>query len=388
MLSPAVALVAAGLLALGGTSPAPSQKGRAVSDVDDVANPRPGGGWVSDVANLLRPEAERQINARLDALERDLGTEIAVVTVPDVRGTPKDFATALFNHWGIGKRALANGVLVLIVRQRRRVEIETGYGLEASLPDAWLGQMQVTEMVPRLRRQDYAGGIVAALTAIEERLRAGASTSGSSAASASQELLPAVAVPPVAQAARPQVFPTAPLALAGLAAAAVLSIALLIRRRRRTCRACHVPMARLTGVTEQAHLDEGQRVETKLGSVRHSVYRCQHCQEVRHFRWVRWFSGVASCDRCRCRARVTRRETVQLATVFHGGIVQIESKCAHCGDVRIERVHTPATPLPAVHSSATSSFSDGGSSGLSGGGSSVGSFGGGDSGGGGAGSSY
>ncbi|NLC57662.1 MAG: hypothetical protein GX774_12555, partial [Armatimonadetes bacterium] len=42
---------------------------------------------------------------------------------------PKQFATALFNRWGIGKKGKDNGVLVLLVMEARRVEVETGYGI-------------------------------------------------------------------------------------------------------------------------------------------------------------------------------------------------------------------------------------------------------------------
>src|SRR4051794_35522876 len=112
--------------------------------VADVPNPRPGGGWVSDVAGALDPDQERALNDELSALDRDLGVEVAVVTVDSVDGeTPKSFATPLFQRWGIGKAGADNGVLVLLVLGTERdVEIEPGYGLEGLLTDAWLWRME------------------------------------------------------------------------------------------------------------------------------------------------------------------------------------------------------------------------------------------------------
>ncbi|MBM3266859.1 MAG: TPM domain-containing protein, partial [Candidatus Sericytochromatia bacterium] len=139
--------------------------------VGDVANPRSRGSWIADEAGVIPEAAEVELNRRIDSLDRDLGVEIAVVTVPEVDTTPKEFATALFNRWGVGKRRADNGLLVLLVRDRRRLEMETGYGLEPILPDGWLGGMQQKKMVPRFKAGDFGGGLVAGVEAVESKLR-------------------------------------------------------------------------------------------------------------------------------------------------------------------------------------------------------------------------
>jgi uncharacterized protein len=72
--------------------------------------------------------------------------------------TPKEYATELFNRWGVGKREADNGVLLLVSLGDRRVEIETGYGMEAILPDAVAGEILDTAVVPRFRAGDIPGG--------------------------------------------------------------------------------------------------------------------------------------------------------------------------------------------------------------------------------------
>lgn len=101
-----------------------------------VPNPRVDNlGWVSDPAGAIRAR-QADINALIDEFERQTGVEIAVVVLPSIgQLNAKEFATALFNHWGIGKQEPDNGILVLQVLDQRRVEIETGYGVEGSLPD-------------------------------------------------------------------------------------------------------------------------------------------------------------------------------------------------------------------------------------------------------------
>lgn len=132
--------------------------------VRDVPNPRQSnGGWVSDVAGILGQDTETSINGMIDALQRHDGSEMMVVTVPDTSGSssPKTFASELFNTFKIGKKGVDNGVLMLISKSDRRVEIETGYGMEERLPDARVGAIINTAMLPRFKEGDFDGGTLA-----------------------------------------------------------------------------------------------------------------------------------------------------------------------------------------------------------------------------------
>jgi uncharacterized protein len=132
--------------------------------VQDLPNPRQVyGGWVTDQAEILKPETETQLNQMLDRLEAKNGAEMAVVTVPETApaASPKEFATKLFNYWGIGKKGKDNGVLFLISVKDRRVEIETGYGVEGILPDAKVGNIIETQITPRFKQRDFDGGTLA-----------------------------------------------------------------------------------------------------------------------------------------------------------------------------------------------------------------------------------
>lgn len=132
--------------------------------VEQVPNPRQtNGGWVTDMADILSPNAEAELNQTIANLEAKNGSEIAVVTVPETApsATTKQFATTLFNRWGIGKADKNNGVLVLISQSDRRVEIETGYGLQAILPNAKVSDIIQQEMTPKFKQGDYNGGTIA-----------------------------------------------------------------------------------------------------------------------------------------------------------------------------------------------------------------------------------
>lgn len=138
--------------------------------VQDVPNPQEQyiRGWVTDMANLLDPNTKLRLNQIISKLERQNGTEIAVVTVPETApaATSKEFATKLFKAWGIGKQGINNGVLILISKNDRRVEIETGYGIEKILPNARVGEIINKEIIPCFKQNNYSGGTLAGTLAL------------------------------------------------------------------------------------------------------------------------------------------------------------------------------------------------------------------------------
>ncbi len=138
-------------------------------DVKDVPNPRRiNGTWVTDMAQMLDEPTQAQLNSMISQLEQKNGTEIAVVTVPETApaASPKEFTTALFNYWGIGKKGKDNGVLFLISKGDRRVEIETGYAIEPILPDAKVGNMINSQITPKFKQGDFKGGTLAGTKAL------------------------------------------------------------------------------------------------------------------------------------------------------------------------------------------------------------------------------
>ena len=141
--------------------------------VDEVPNPRQkNGAWVTDMVDMLSPQAETKLNQMISELENKNGTEIAVVTVPTTKpsATPKQFTTKLFNTWGIGKKGKDNGVLFLVSKGDRRTEIETGYGIESILTDAKVGVILRKQVTPQFKKGKFEAGIVAGTEALIKKL--------------------------------------------------------------------------------------------------------------------------------------------------------------------------------------------------------------------------
>ena len=128
--------------------------------------------YVSDPDRVLAPGTVPALNARLDSLDRSGRAHIDVVLVRSIgEAVPKTAATALFNKWKIGSKATNNGLLMLLVLDQRRVEFETGYGLEADLPDIICYRIQQRYMVEAARAGDYDLAVQQGVAALIGRLR-------------------------------------------------------------------------------------------------------------------------------------------------------------------------------------------------------------------------
>jgi uncharacterized protein len=126
-------------------------------------------GRVNDLANVLSPQAQRDIDARLQAYERATGHQLAVLIVPTLDGDPiEDFTIRVVEAWKLGRKGVYDGVLIFIALQEKQARIEVGYGLEGDLPDITAGRIVRDVMVPAFRGGDYALGISRGIATIAQ----------------------------------------------------------------------------------------------------------------------------------------------------------------------------------------------------------------------------
>jgi len=155
-------------------------------------------GRINDYAGMIQPDKARELEGRLADFERDTGHQVAVLTIPSLKGDAlEDFSIRVAEAWKIGQKGFDNGAILLIVRDDHKLRIEVGYGLEGVLPDAIANRIISEIIVPRFRENDYSGGIEAGVNAIlqvtkGEPLPERARTSTRSNASRASSLLTAL----------------------------------------------------------------------------------------------------------------------------------------------------------------------------------------------------
>src|SRR5688572_28062250 len=124
-------------------------------------------GRIVDNAEILSAATVQKLTADLKSHEERTTNQVAVLTVKSLEGeSVEDFAVRVFEQWKLGQKGKDNGVLVVVAPQDRRMRIEVGYGLEGTLTDAAAARIIRDRMTPRLKDNDYDGGIAHGVAAI------------------------------------------------------------------------------------------------------------------------------------------------------------------------------------------------------------------------------
>lgn len=135
-------------------------------------------GFVVDAANVLSPETEAALTAKLSALQRDTKRQLIVATVPDTQGYPiEDYGYRLGRSWGVGLKEVDNGAILFVApgnpAGQRGPRLEVGRGLEPILTDAFSESVSESLMTPILKQSgDINRAMTVGADAVIAQLRA------------------------------------------------------------------------------------------------------------------------------------------------------------------------------------------------------------------------
>ena len=383
--------------------------------------------YVSNPDSILSPLAEANINRALASLRGATTAEASFVIVDDIDSdSPDDFATELFRLWGLGDKKKDNGLLVLVVKDRRKIVIRTGYGLEGVLPDIKAGRLIRHDFAPHASAGDFdaaSEAIVSHITDILSESEAAGEIRAYDEATDGDlewaELLKAMLIylaisaltavllclyivyrfhGPLKrldeidryrrlEAMRPVVLAVTVFGF-GLPVAAYLLLRHYMKATRnhpRRCPNCGETMRKLDEQADNAYLTPSQDAEEHLNSVDYDVWLCSNCGETDIIPYINRNVPYTPCPYCMSRAcRHVGDRIIVPPTSRQEGRGAKTFKCMHCGK-RHEVPYAIAKSAPTV---IVPMGGGGHGGGFGGGGFSGGSFGGGSTGGGGASGSW
>lgn len=119
---------------------------------------------VNDFLDILTPAQEEALEKKLVAYDDSTSNQVAVITIGDIGDYDVvEFAAELGRKWGVGGKDYNNGVVLLILidkqRNKRKVAIATGYGLEGAIPDYTTKEIIETEILPNFKASDIYRGL-------------------------------------------------------------------------------------------------------------------------------------------------------------------------------------------------------------------------------------
>jgi uncharacterized protein len=116
---------------------------------------------VTDQARLLNSQVKEILNLALINLHESAGSQIAVLTLPTIgQNSVEQIAIKIVDQWKLGDTRKDNGILVLLIADRKEVRIEVGQGVEGDLPDAIAKRIIDAEMIPYFQEGNYSQGIL------------------------------------------------------------------------------------------------------------------------------------------------------------------------------------------------------------------------------------
>ncbi len=115
---------------------------------------------VTDLTGSLASADEAKIESRLKDFEAKKGAQIAVLLVDTTQPEPVfDYATRVFTEWKLGRKGVDDGVLFVVAKSDRKMQILTGPGISGVMTDAISKRIIIEIVSPKFRSGDFAGGI-------------------------------------------------------------------------------------------------------------------------------------------------------------------------------------------------------------------------------------
>lgn len=340
--------------------------------------------FVANPDGILSAQAVEQLNEMMAQMRMQLTVEPMVVAVDDITDPDdyQEFATELFERWGLGKSDLDNGLLVLMVKNRREVVIRPGYGLEGVLPDITCGRILREVFFPAARDGDYDGAMLGTMGIIDNILsdpvaaeeyrskEADADAQGSAEDDLDAFMLYlgcAVALALImlalflmrlsslkgksdyekykAMSSWQSIYLA--LTAAGLFIPLIATVPLILRLNRwrnkpRTCPHCSTKMYKVDEVHDNDYLTPSQDLEERIGSVDYDVWLCPKCGETDILAYTLPSSTYTECDKCHARTmRPLGYRVVRRPTQNQNGLAVKEYECLNCHNHRQDNIDLP-----------------------------------------------
>ena len=135
-------------------------------------------GYVSDHAKVLEEDWRARIRSVAQDLERKTGVEMVIVTVPTVKPfrSANEYATAIYEKWGIGSAQQEHGILVLVAVEERQAALTLGRQMLPVITPSVMTQIGGEYLHPSIERGHFGEALyrtAVALASHSQEVRVG-----------------------------------------------------------------------------------------------------------------------------------------------------------------------------------------------------------------------
>lgn len=122
---------------------------------------------VNDYTGTLSAAQLQALESKLVAFDDSTSTQIAIAIIKSAGEYDiNEYALGLGRAWGVGGAKTNNGLMIVVAIGDRKIAMQTGYGLEGSLPDIITKRIIDNEIKPYFKTGNYYEGLEAGTTAV------------------------------------------------------------------------------------------------------------------------------------------------------------------------------------------------------------------------------
>ncbi|MEO8210296.1 MAG: TPM domain-containing protein [bacterium] len=123
--------------------------------------------YVTDETGTLTPGQIKSLNDKLRNEDKTSSNQIIVYIISSLNGESlEDVSIRLAEKNKIGKKDKNNGMLMLVVKDDKKIRLEVGYGLEGVMTDALSSKIIRNDITPGFKAGNYYEGINKGVDAI------------------------------------------------------------------------------------------------------------------------------------------------------------------------------------------------------------------------------
>jgi uncharacterized membrane protein YgcG len=129
--------------------------------------PPPPARYFNDGAGFVSAATASRLNEELAAYERRTGRQVVVAIFKRLPSASlEDFTVRTAQSWRVGRKGLDGGAVLFVFAEDRKLRLEVGYGLEATIPDAIADRILEEVIVPRLKSGSSDGALEEGVAAV------------------------------------------------------------------------------------------------------------------------------------------------------------------------------------------------------------------------------
>ncbi len=125
-----------------------------------------------DYINLLNSSQQNALESKLIRYADSTSTQIVIAIISSTNGEDISLLGAQWGQkWGIGQADEDNGILIILAKDDRRVDINTGYGIEYRISDLMAERIINRIIIPEFKTGSYYNGLDKGADAIFSALK-------------------------------------------------------------------------------------------------------------------------------------------------------------------------------------------------------------------------